>query len=137
MHGRTISIHGTTTHHTASEVHGTGAATTTHGTATHGIGTDGTAHIHTTTADGTTHGTTEAGMIHTTTEDCGTHGTTGAIMEATTDGIRIGATTITTTTLPLRSTMRTDGTVTADRADQTECSQAGFPQEEALQAQAG
>ena len=119
----TFSTRGISTPLTVSEVHGTGAATMIHGTAAHGIGTHGRTIIGDIT-DGTTHGTTE---------DSGIHGTT----EAATDGIHIGVITITTTTLPFRSTMKTDGTVTADRPGQTECSQAGYPQEEALPAPAG
>ena len=53
MIGRTTSTHGTTTLHTASEVHGTGAVITILGIAAHGIGTHGH----------TPHGDTAAGMI--------------------------------------------------------------------------
>ena len=77
MHGRTTSIYGATTLHTASEVHGIGAVTMTHGTTAIGIGTDGHTHHGAITADGTTHGITEEYMTHGTTEEYMTHGTTG------------------------------------------------------------
>ena len=127
-HGRTTLTHGTTTRHTASVVHGTGAVTTTHGTATHGAGADGTVHI--TMADGTTHGTTDDGMTHGTMAAGTIHGITEDTMEDTTavitDGTLIGDTTITTITLQCRSTTRSAGMETADRPVQTECSQADF-----------
>lgn len=131
MHGRTTSTLGITTRHTASEVHGTGAATTTHGTATPGTGTDGTAHI--TMADGTIHTTAADGMTHGITEDGTTHGTTVDTTEDTTavitDGALIGDTTITTTTRQCRSTTRSAGMETADRPAQTEYSLAECLQE--------
>ena len=102
MTGRTISILGDTiahTPHTASEVHGTGAGTTTLGTGMPGhiihgtTGTedgmeDGTIRGITDTADGTTHGTTAMAdgtdtCIHTT-------------ADGTADGIHTGTTIITT-----------------------------------------
>ena len=70
MHGRTIWTSGVTTLHTASAVHGIGAAITTLGTATTGIGTDGRTTLHgATAADGMTLGTTAESMTHGTTED--------------------------------------------------------------------
>lgn len=133
MPGRTTLTHGIITPHTASEAHGTGAATMTRGTATPGTGADGTAHI--TMADGTIHTTTEDGMIHGITAAGMTHGTTAditeAIMAATTDGILIGGTTITTIILQYLSITKTVGMETAGKQVPTECSQAESRQEEA------
>ena len=74
------------------QVHGTGTHIVRHGTGIHGP----TARGDITTADGTTHGTTEAGMIHGITEVIGDgtiHGTAHIII--TTDGTTLtGATTI-------------------------------------------
>ena len=133
MHGRTTSTLGTTTRHTASEAHGTGAVIMIHGTATHGTGTDGTAHI---MEDGTVHTTMEDGMIRGITEDGTTHGTTEDIT-AIMDGTRTGDITITTTTRQCRSTTKSAGMETADRPALTECSPAECPQEAAWQAPAG
>ena len=133
MPGRTTLTHGIITPHTASEAHGTGAATMIRGTATPGTGADGTAHI--TMADGTIHTTTEDGMIHGITAAGMTHGTTAditeAIMAATTDGILIGDTTITTIILQYLSITKTVGMETAGKQVPTECSQAESRQEEA------
>ena len=142
MPGRTTLTHGIITPHTASEAHGTGAATMIRGTATPGTGADGTAHItmadgtiHTTTEDGMIHGITAAGMTHGTTAAGMTHGTTAditeAIMAATTDGILIGDTTITTIILQYLSITKTVGMETAGKQVPTECSQAESRQEEA------
>ena len=138
MHGRTTSIRGIITPRTASEVHGTGAATMIHGTATHGTGTHGHTVLGDIT-DGTTHGTMEASMTHGTTADI-TEVTTATCTHTTTDGtadgILIGDTTI-ITTMACLSTMKTDGTEAADNQAQTACSQAECPHEEARPAQAG
>ena len=82
MHGRTIWTSGVTTRHTASAVHGIGAAITTLGTTIIGIGTDGLTTLHgIIMADGMTLGTMVASTIHGITEDSMTHG----IMEDGTD----------------------------------------------------
>ena len=134
MHGRTTSIHGTTTPHTVSAVHGIGAAITTHGTAARCIGTDGTIHttmqecmIHGTMADGTTRGITEGCM------DMATIHITADGMD---HGTLIGDIITTTTTLLFLSTTRTAGMAAEYRQDRKECLQAESPQEEEQEAAA-
>ena len=82
---KTIMV--TITPHSDLQIPGTGAYTVPHGTGTHGHTVRGDITI----ADGTAHGTTEAGMTHGTMEDT----TAGIILSTTitTDGmIRITAT---------------------------------------------
>ena len=81
-----------TTDRTASEVHGTGADTTTLGTVMHGDGVHGHTALGAIT-DGTTHGTTEDSMTHGTTADSTEDSTTLGIME---DGAGTIGTDITT-----------------------------------------
>lgn len=90
---------GTSTRLTASEAHGTGAATGTLGTTTehghilHGDTVRGTTILGTTAAGTTTHGITEVGMTRGTTEDSGAsaHGTDGTLItqDGTADGMTL------------------------------------------------
>ncbi len=130
MHGRTTSILGTITPHTASEAHGTGAVTTIHGMAMHGIGTHGLILLGATT-DGMIHGTTVASMIHGTTVAI-TDICTRTTMDGTADGIHIiGAHTIIIITQQFLSGTKTAGMENAGRPAQTEYSQAGYLHEAA------
>ena len=91
---KTIMV--TITPRSGLQIPGTGAYTV-----PHGIGIPGdTVHGDITIADGTIHGTTEAGMTHGTTEDTG-DGTIHGTVRITTDGTtHTGVTTIITTTTP-------------------------------------
>lgn len=88
---KTIMV--TITPHSDLQIPGTGAYTVPHGTGTHGHTVRGDITI----ADGTAHGTTEAGMTHGTMEAHGTmedtgDGTTHGTARITTDGMtRTGA----------------------------------------------
>lgn len=104
-----------TTRHTASEVHGTGAVIMIHGTGTHGLihlgaTTDGT--IRSISEAGTTHGTTEVIGEHTThgtTAGGGTIGMATIIIRTTAAGTEDGIlTTVTDTDLAIYTTSRTD-----------------------------
>lgn len=90
-----------TTRHTASEVHGTGAVIMIHGTGTHGL-----IHLGATT-DGTIRSISEAGTTHGTTAGGGTIGMATIIIRTTAAGTEDGILT-TVTDLAIYTTSRTD-----------------------------
>ena len=118
----------TTTPHTASEVHGTGAGIITHGTAVHGIGTHGPTPLGDITA-GTIRSMWEAGMTLGIMEVFTSVGGDPIIADGTGAGIHTGTDITTDTTRDITMTMWRNGTEKDIRQDLTGHMQAGAASE--------